>query len=503
MGGVRVRLVHDAKEDMTGSIKRRALAAAYGAMCHGLFALGVGMMIFQMYFGLSRSFGTLSLPWGMIANVFLILQFPLAHSFLLSAPGRRILARLAPRTFGTDLAATSYVIVASLQVLLLFSLWTPSGVIWWQAHGAALGLLSALYAASWLLLGKAILDAGIGLQSGSLGWWAVFHNRKPRYPGMPATGLFRLCRQPIYLAFALTLWTVPVWTPDQLVLAIPLTAYCLIGPVFKEARFARIFGQAFADYKNKYPYFLPLGAKISGNDLAIYDTDAGHWWDGSRRWLRALQNIVPARLSYFDQFASWRGAQVLDLGCGGGFMAEALAQRGAGVTGVDPAEKAIAAAIAHARAQGLSIRYITAGGEHLPIADASMDAVVCVDVLEHVDDIDQVLNEIHRVLKPGGLFCFDTINRNWLAAFVIVFLGERVLRIVPPGTHDHRKFLCPHELAAKLAARGFAKCAFAGLGPVGFNRRLDPVFGRLPILQLMYMGQTRKPEDSIFLADPL
>jgi 2-polyprenyl-6-hydroxyphenyl methylase / 3-demethylubiquinone-9 3-methyltransferase len=194
---------------------------------------------------------------------------------------------------------------------------------------------------------------------------------------------------------------------------------------------------------------------------------------------------------------------VLDLGCGGGFMAEALAQRGANIIGVDPAEKAIAAAIAHARAQGLSIRYITAGGEQLPVADASMDVVVCVDVLEHVDDIDEVLNEIHRVLKPGGLFCFDTINRNWLAAFVIVFLGERLLRIVPLGTHDHRKFLRPHELAAKFAARGFAKCAFAGLGPVGFNRRLDPVFGRLPFLQLMYMGQTRKLEDSIFLAGPL
>ncbi len=471
---------------------RKALALSYGTLCHGLFTAGVGMMMFQMYFGLSRCFGGLAPPWSLLANLLLVLQFPLAHSFLLSGRGRRILAKLAPADVAVDLSPTSYVIVASLQVLMLFSLWSPSGIIWWQAEGAALWLLSALYAASWLLLGKAILDAGVALQSGYLGWSSVFRNRKPRYPPMPSTGLFRLCRQPIYLAFALTLWTVPTWTPDQLALAIPLAAYCLIGPLFKEARFSKIFGQAFAEYKAAHPYFVPLGASAAPNDLTIYDTHASHWWDGSRRWLRALQNIVPARLAYFDRIVNWKGAQVLDVGCGGGFMSEALAQRGAAVTGIDPASQAIAAAVSHAKAQGLAIRYVEASGEALPVADGSMDIAVCVDVLEHVDDVGRVLQEIHRVLKPGGVFCFDTINRNSLAAFVTVFLGERVLRIVPPGTHDHRKFIRPQELAEALKAQGFAECAFAGLGPVRFNRRFDPVFGRLPILTLMYMGHARK-----------
>lgn len=477
---------------MTSAVKRISIATFYGLLCHGLFALGVGMMIFQMYFGLSRCFGTLTPPWSIIANAVLVLQFPILHSALLSKPGRKILMRLAPSAFGADLAPTTYVIIASLQVLVLFSVWSPSGIIWWQAKGAALWILTALYAASWLLLGKAILDAGVGLQSGLIGWLAVFQNRKPRYPGMPATGLFRLCRQPIYLAFACTLWTVPTWTPDQLAIAIPLTLYCMIGPMFKEARFGRMFGQAFVDYKTRYPYFLPVGAKPTRNDLTIYDSNAHHWWDGSQRWLRTLQNIVPARLSYFDQFTRWQGAQVLDLGCGGGFMSEALARRGAIVTAFDPAGKAIIAAMDHAKAQGLSIDYREASGEKLPLADGSMDIVVCVDVLEHVEDMGKVLSEIGRVLKPGGLFFFDTINRNWLTAFVMVFLGERVLRIVPRGTHDHPKFIRPQELAAMLEKQGFSKPDFAGLGPAGLNKNLDPVFGRLPFLTLMYMGHARR-----------
>ena len=201
---------------------RRITAVIYGLLCHGLFAVGVGMMIFQMYFGMSKSFGTLAAPSSWLANGLLLIQFPLGHSLLLSAPGRRLLARLAPGAVSVNLSTTTYVIIASVQVLALFALWTPSGVIWWQAEGAPFWILTTLYAASWLLLGQAILDAGITLQTGSLGWWAVFRNAPPAYPGMPTRGLFRLCRQPIYLAFTCTIWTVPAWTPDQLFIAIGL-----------------------------------------------------------------------------------------------------------------------------------------------------------------------------------------------------------------------------------------------------------------------------------------
>lgn len=114
-----------------------------------------------------------------------------------------------------------------------------------------------LYAASWLLLLRSIWDAGLAIQTGFLGWWAVSHNRRPVYPPMPATGLFRMIRQPIYVAFALTLWTVPVWTPDQMVVAVVLTTYCVIGPLFKEALFRQRFGAEFARYVSRTPYWLP------------------------------------------------------------------------------------------------------------------------------------------------------------------------------------------------------------------------------------------------------
>ena len=228
------------------------------------------------------------------------------------------------------------------------------------------------------------------------------------------------------------------------------------------------------------------------NDLSIYRTHAAHWWDGSQRFLRLLQNLVPARLSHFDQVVgTWQGTTVLDLGCGGGFMSEALARRGANVIGVDPVEAAVAAARAHAGAEGLAIDYRGGAGEAIPVADRSVDCVVCVDVLEHVADIDCVLDEITRVLKPGGLFLFDTINRTMLAAFVIVHVGESVLGLLPRGTHDPAKFIKPSELSAKLVARGLSVGQIIGLGPRGLDRHLDFTFGRLPSVRIMYAGHAR------------
>jgi 2-polyprenyl-6-hydroxyphenyl methylase / 3-demethylubiquinone-9 3-methyltransferase len=225
------------------------------------------------------------------------------------------------------------------------------------------------------------------------------------------------------------------------------------------------------------------------NDLTIYRTYAPNWWDGSQRFLRLLHNIVPARMRHFSTLvADWRGKSVLDLGCGGGFMAEALARQGADVVGVDPSAPAVGAAQEHARAQGLRIDYRVGSGEQIPIETAGVDCVVCVDVLEHVDSVDRVLDEICRVLKPGGIFLFDTINRTPLAALVLVHFGEAILGLLPRGTHDPEKFIRPAELTDKLTKRGFHVGRFVGLAPVGLNRRLDFTFGRFPSLQIMYMG---------------
>ncbi|NCO22174.1 MAG: isoprenylcysteine carboxylmethyltransferase family protein, partial [Rhodobacterales bacterium] len=196
-------------------------------------------------------------PWGALANAALIIQFPLAHSLLLTGPGGRLLARMIPGPHGRTLATTTYAIIASAQLLALFALWTPSGIVWWRAEGTVFWAVTAAYGASWLILLKASFDAGAEVQSGALGWMSLMARIRPVFPDMPTQGLFRLIRQPIYVAFALTLWTVPVWTPDQLVLAISFTSYCLIAPRLKERRFAQRYGDRFARYRAEVPYALP------------------------------------------------------------------------------------------------------------------------------------------------------------------------------------------------------------------------------------------------------
>ncbi|MEM7488191.1 MAG: bifunctional 2-polyprenyl-6-hydroxyphenol methylase/3-demethylubiquinol 3-O-methyltransferase UbiG [Pseudomonadota bacterium] len=232
--------------------------------------------------------------------------------------------------------------------------------------------------------------------------------------------------------------------------------------------------------------------KAQRNDLTIYDYVAAKWWSDEIRWVRTLKNMVPGRLSYFDGFIDWAGKDVLDLGCAGGFLAEALDDRGARVTGIDPAEEAIAAARAHAEAGGRDIRYDVGVGEALPYGDDSFGAVACVDVLEHVRDLDQVLREVARVLRPGGLFLFDTINRNPVSRLAVITMAEDVLRLLPKGTHDPDMFIRPSELRRALTAAGLTPGAVTGLGPRGLNRRGDPVFGRLPSTAIIYMGTARK-----------
>jgi 2-polyprenyl-6-hydroxyphenyl methylase/3-demethylubiquinone-9 3-methyltransferase len=174
-------------------------------------------------------------------------------------------------------------------------------------------------------------------------------------------------------------------------------------------------------------------------------------------------------------------------------MAEALAERGAHVTGIDPASDAIDAARDHARAGKLRIAYDVGVGEALPYDDASFDAVVCVDVLEHVADLHRVLSEIARTMRPGGLLLFDTINRNPLARFASITIAEDMLRLLPRGTHDPAMFIKPKELRAAFQGVGLVPGPITGLGPRGLNRRLDLTFGPLPTTAILYMGIACKP----------
>jgi 2-polyprenyl-6-hydroxyphenyl methylase/3-demethylubiquinone-9 3-methyltransferase len=229
------------------------------------------------------------------------------------------------------------------------------------------------------------------------------------------------------------------------------------------------------------------------NDLTIYDAVAEEWWSDEIAWVRTLKAMVPGRLSWFDRQIDWQGRAVLDLGCAGGFMAEALDARGARVTGIDPAAAAVAAATAHAARTGREIRYDVGVGEALPYDDGAFDAVVCVDVLEHVSDLSRVLAEVARVLRPGGLFLFDTINRNPVSRLAVITMAEEVLRLLPKGTHDPDLFITPAELRHGLKGAGLVPGPMTGLGPRGVSLRGDLRFGTLPLRTVIYMGLARKP----------
>lgn len=232
------------------------------------------------------------------------------------------------------------------------------------------------------------------------------------------------------------------------------------------------------------------------NNLDIYDDVAADWWSDDIRWVRTLKNLVPGRLAWFDRHIDWAEKTVLDLGCAGGFMAEALTDRGAQVTGIDPAAQAITAATARAKHMDQSIQYDVGVGEALPYPDDYFDAVVCVDVLEHVADLNKVLAEVARVLKPGGIFLYDTINRNPIARLATITVAEDVLRLLPKGTHDPTMFIKPRELRSALSNAGLVNGLQTGLGPRGLNRRGDITFGQLPFTTILYMGYARLPAGS-------
>lgn len=237
-------------------------------------------------------------------------------------------------------------------------------------------------------------------------------------------------------------------------------------------------------------------AESHRNDLGIYDAVAPHWWSEDIRWVRTLKNLVPGRLAWFGRHVDWSGKSVLDLGCAGGFMAEAISDQGAKVIGIDPAVQAIGAARAHAATTARDIRYDVGVGEKLPYQDAVFDVVVCVDVLEHVADLTAVIAEIARVLKPGGIFLFDTINRNLMSRIVVVTVAEDILGLLPKRTHDPELFLKPTEVRHELKHAGLVVGPTKGLGPRGINRRGDFLFGPIPIRAIIYMGVAFKPGDA-------
>lgn len=179
------------------------------------------------------------------------------------------------------------------------------------------------------------------------------------------------------------------------------------------------------------------------------------WWNPAGK-LFSLHRINPLRFGYFSEIAGdLKGKKALDIGCGGGILAEKFAEAGAVVTGVDLSPVAIEAAKAHAKESGLSIDYRVASSSTLVEEHPEeFDIVVCAEVLEHVDGLESFLRDSLAMLKPGGLFFFGTINKTLKARFFAIFVAEDVLGMVPRGTHDYNRFVRPSVLKDILEKNG-------------------------------------------------
>ncbi len=189
-------------------------------------------------------------------------------------------------------------------------------------------------------------------------------------------------------------------------------------------------------------------------DNELYNRFSETWWDENAALSTLRTWLNPVRFGYFrrvlieEQRRDPQRTTVLDVGCGGGLLAEEFARLGCQVTGIDPSEASLETARKHARQSDLNIAYQAGRGEQLPFATASFDLVVCCDVLEHVNDVSQVIKEIARVLALSGLFFYDTINRTVLSWLAVVKIAQewRWTCIMPPNLHDWKQFIKPQKL---------------------------------------------------------
>lgn len=227
-----------------------------------------------------------------------------------------------------------------------------------------------------------------------------------------------------------------------------------------------------------------------GIDNDVYNRVGESWWDEDNPLNLLHGSITPGRFAYFRKVLGERtgrdyagrdytGRHALDIGSGGGFLAEEFARIGFRVVGVDPSPVSVDAARRHAAVSALEIEYRIGTGERLPVPDAQFDVAYCCDVLEHVSDLEAVIAETARALKPGGLYFFDTLNRTFVSKLVIIKIMQewRLTRLFDTPIHVWSMFVRPAELVSVMERHGLRLGEIVGLGPRSKNplRLLDLV----------------------------
>jgi 2-polyprenyl-6-hydroxyphenyl methylase/3-demethylubiquinone-9 3-methyltransferase len=202
---------------------------------------------------------------------------------------------------------------------------------------------------------------------------------------------------------------------------------------------------------------------VDPSELQKFSALAHRWWDPTSEF-RPLHEINPLRLEWINALVDLRGKKVLDVGCGGGILAEAMARKGAEVTGIDLAEKSLNVAELHSLESGVSVTYQKVAAEEMAASSpASFDVVTCMEMLEHVPDPAAIVGACASLVRPGGHVFFSTINRNPKAYLFAIIGAEYVLRLLPKGTHDYAKFITPAELAQYIRNTDMETAAVKGL----------------------------------------
>lgn len=228
---------------------------------------------------------------------------------------------------------------------------------------------------------------------------------------------------------------------------------------------------------------------VDPEEIAKFEKMASTWWDPQGEF-KPLHKLNPLRLNYIDQTADGIfGKRVLDVGCGGGILSESMAKIGAQVDGLDMGEEPLEVARLHALAAGVDINYIKSTAEaHRESHLGVYDVITCMEMLEHVPDPSSVIQACADMVKPGGYVFFSTINRNVMAYLQTIIGAEYVLKMLPIGTHDHRKFIKPSELIT-LAENAELQCTDAT--GITYNPLTD-VFKYTKKLDVNYMIATIK-----------
>ena len=224
-------------------------------------------------------------------------------------------------------------------------------------------------------------------------------------------------------------------------------------------------------------------------ELQKFSDLAHRWWDPTSEF-RPLHEINPLRLEWINARAALSGKSVVDVGCGGGILAESMARKGAKVTGIDLSEKALKVADLHGMESGVQVRYEKIAAEDLAAREpGQFDVVTCMEMLEHVPDPASIVRACTAMVKPGGHVFFSTLNRNPKAYLFAIIGAEYLLRMLPRGTHDYAKFITPAELARFIREAGLELDGFKGLS---YNP-LTKLYSINQDTSVNYMVACRKP----------